>query len=419
MLNYFFYSNNYKNTKNLSLASVASFPSTVTELKKIWLFCENCLSNSKCNIEYIKQCKTETLPERNEALNLAVGRANIEAVHFLVDIAKTDVNGVADEEYHETPLIVAAYYGSNEHQEIAKFLISRGANVNATRPPTPTDTALLTAIWKNNINFAKLLLLNGANPSLLSTGIKKDVACKYAIQKKESELVNFIPNCCYFINHHTDTTPEIINACKIKSSVDVTEADAKVKQLFTLYNNHNEHSLYQQFTDTLGAKVDENEFLIDLKNKHNTLGNLIKTKLIFSHSAYPNLIYLFYQSTYERTTLTEYFVLSRHHPMKELQFNTDYVDTHGILKNDETLDSKNKKAIMYIQTLRDLYNNSNYYSYYKNMDPVTTEGILSKDDFISKMTIQKNKLGKYISSKILFAKKNKIRHCYYNLPNTV
>lgn len=196
-------------------------------------------------------------------------------------------------------------------------------------------------------------------------------------------------------------------ANNIKPSLDITEADAKVKQLFTLYNNHNEHSLYQQFTDTLGAKVDENEFLIDLKNKHNTLGNLIKTKLIFSHSAYPNLIYLFYQSTYEHTILTEYFILSRHHPIKGLQFNTDYVDTHGILKNDEILDSRTKKVIIYIQTLRDLYNNSNYYSYYKNMDPVTTEGILSKDDFISKMTVQKNKLGKYISSKILFAKKTK------------
>lgn len=196
-------------------------------------------------------------------------------------------------------------------------------------------------------------------------------------------------------------------ANNIKPSLDIAEVDAKVKQLFILYNNHNEHSIYQQFTDTLGAQVDENEFLIDLKNKHNTLGNLIKTKLIFSHSAYTNLIYLFYQSTYERTTLTEYFILSRHHPMKGLQFNTDYVDTHGILKNDEILDDRTKKSIIYIQTLRGLYNNSNYYSYYKNMAPLTTEGILSKDDFISKMTIQKNKLGKYISSKVLFTKKIK------------
>lgn len=84
---------------------------------------------------------------------------------------------------------------------------------------------------------------------------------------------------------------------------------------------------------------------------------MIKTKLIFSHSAYPNLIYLFYQSTYERTILTEYFILSRHHPMKGLQFNTDYVDTHGILKNDEILDDRAKKAIIYIQTIRNLYNN--------------------------------------------------------------
>lgn len=41
------------------------------------------------------------------------------------------------------------------------------------------------------------------------------------------------------------------------------------------------------------------------------------------------------------------------------------------------------------------------------MDTATTEGILSKDDFISKMTIKKNKPGKYISSKVLFTKKIK------------
>jgi hypothetical protein len=97
--------------KNYSLDSVASFENDVTELKGIWLFCEKCLNNELCESYDVKQCNNVTIPSRNEALSKAVGRANIEAVRFLVDVAKTNVNGVTGE-YKETPLIIAAYYGT-------------------------------------------------------------------------------------------------------------------------------------------------------------------------------------------------------------------------------------------------------------------------------------------------------------------
>lgn len=151
--------------KNYSLDSVASFPDDIDELKKIWYFCEKCLNNGLCEIYDVKQCKDVTVPSRNGALSKAVGRANTEAVYFLVDVAKTNVNDVTGE-YKETPLIIAAYYGTKEHQNIAEFLLSRGADINKTYPAVGHN-ALGVANWKHNIDFAEFLLRHGARPSAI------------------------------------------------------------------------------------------------------------------------------------------------------------------------------------------------------------------------------------------------------------
>ncbi|EAZ0165963.1 ankyrin repeat domain-containing protein [Salmonella enterica subsp. salamae] len=149
--------------KNYSLDSVASFDGDITELKKIWFFCEKCLNNELCESYDVKQCKDVTIPSRSEALSKAVGRANTEAVYFLVDVAETDVNEVTGE-YKETPLIIAAYYGTKKHQDIAEFLLSRGADINQAYPAVGRN-ALGIANWKHNIDFAEFLLKHGAEPS--------------------------------------------------------------------------------------------------------------------------------------------------------------------------------------------------------------------------------------------------------------
>lgn len=187
--------------KNLSLTSVAGSPLSINELKEMWYYCEKCLKNNICKQKEFNQCSSVTIKERNEALSLAVGSANIEAVHFLVEVTQADVNSITGR-YNETPLIIAAYYGTPKHREIANYLLAHGANIDAIAK-SPIDTALITAIWKDNIKFAKLLLEKGANPLLSDIGLKEGYACKYAIQKKQAEIVPFIPDCCSLIEQNS------------------------------------------------------------------------------------------------------------------------------------------------------------------------------------------------------------------------
>lgn len=188
------------NKRNFYLSPVASSPLQIKELKERWFFCEKCLGNISCSAHNIKQCKNITMPDRSDALAVAVGRANVEAVTFLVDVARTDVNGVSGA-YNETPLMVAAYYGTKEHQNIAEFLISNGADVNATRNSQTTGTALLTAIWKNNVDFATFLLEKGANPSLTAYREVNGSVCSIAIGRGRINFIPIIPGCCSLIKN--------------------------------------------------------------------------------------------------------------------------------------------------------------------------------------------------------------------------
>lgn len=197
--------------KNFSLSSVASFQNDLPELKAIWFFCEKCLGDISCKYNYINQCNTVTIPGRNEALARAVESANIEAVYFLVNVAKADVNGVTGR-YQETPLSIAAYYGTKAHQKIAEFLLSHGADIDATG--LTSKTALMTAIWKENTDFAKFLLKNAANPSATPRGDIDGLACRYAAKKNLINLLPSIPGCCSLILNNQDVTNNIIFQCK-------------------------------------------------------------------------------------------------------------------------------------------------------------------------------------------------------------
>lgn len=192
-----------KRYSNYYLSPWARSPQSINGLKRTWFFCDRCLHGGKCDTEDIINCKTKTLPDRNTALDAAAGGANIEAVRFLVDVAKADVNGTVRDS-DRSPLMSAAYYGTKKHQEVAAFLLLRGANINATRNTRPFDTALLTAIWKNNLDFAKFLIDNGADPSVTSKGKIEGDACKYAIKIGRNEFIPIIPGCEEFKKNHPE-----------------------------------------------------------------------------------------------------------------------------------------------------------------------------------------------------------------------
>ncbi|EGK3405308.1 ankyrin repeat domain-containing protein [Salmonella sp. 741265052_HSA] len=199
------------NQHDFRLGLIAGSIASVDELKERWFFCEKCLNDFQCKFDYVEQCKSVTIPERNNALSLAVTHANTEAVYFLVNQAKTDVNGITGR-YHETPLMIAAYYGTKKHQEIASFLISRGANVNAI--DLAKMTILQTAIWKNNMDFVKMLLENGADPSLTYNGKKEGAACMTAIRRKRFEFISIIPGCCSLVKDNSELIPNNVYVCQ-------------------------------------------------------------------------------------------------------------------------------------------------------------------------------------------------------------
>ncbi|EHL3468132.1 ankyrin repeat domain-containing protein [Salmonella enterica] len=202
--------------KNYSLRAVASCPDDIQELKNIWHFCEKCLDDSSCNNVEVTQCKTVTIPSRNDALVNAIASANTGAVRFLVDAAKIDVNGTTTE-YKYTPLIIAAYYGTKEHQIIAEFLLSRGADINKEYLAVG-GTPLGVAIWKHNVDFAKLLLKHGAAPSVALYGKDEGFACRKAMSNELTELYPFIPGCCsralHDLNFDPNIAPETISGCE-------------------------------------------------------------------------------------------------------------------------------------------------------------------------------------------------------------
>lgn len=198
---------------NFLLSTEASSPDRLEVLKNKWFFCEKCLNNPNCLVNNVHECKKTTLPDREIALGKAINEGNAGAVYFLVDIAKTNINHFSGE-YRYTPLMIAAYYGSNKHLEIAKFLISRGANINAVRNIKPNSTPLLIAIWKNNTIFVDFLLKEGANPSLTATGKKKDAACMIAIAHQRTEIIPMLEGCCDYILNNSKLMNDFGSECK-------------------------------------------------------------------------------------------------------------------------------------------------------------------------------------------------------------
>ena len=181
-------------------------------LREQGLFCDRCFSGGNCSPKEVKQCNLIIIPARDNKLSLAITEANIERVRFLVNEMNANVNGRTGR-INETPLTVAAYYGTKKHQEIAEFLISKGADVNDTGPLPNGRTPLLIAIWKNNVKFAKFLLEKKADPSLSGNGRKQDTACKFALVRGRVEMVSIIPECCALLKKEPGRLPEAVYKC--------------------------------------------------------------------------------------------------------------------------------------------------------------------------------------------------------------
>ncbi len=117
---------------NYSLSAYSSFPEEMEGLISVWSKCSACLDNGICGQDTKAQCLDKTLPSRASALDHAIGRSNIQALRYLVEVAGADVNEPMGE-YQETSLHIASYYGAEtpRNYEVMKYLLDRGADVHA------------------------------------------------------------------------------------------------------------------------------------------------------------------------------------------------------------------------------------------------------------------------------------------------
>lgn len=177
------------------------------------LFCDHCLTEGNCSSDEIKQCNLIIIPARDDALSLAITIANIDRVRFLVNEVNANVKAKTGS-YKETPLIISAYYGTKRHQEIAEFLISKGAVINEASPSQNGRAPLLTAIWKNNVGFVKFLLDKNADPSLSGRGTKNGTACRHAMAYGRIEIIPLIPECCSLLKQEPERLPDAVYKCQ-------------------------------------------------------------------------------------------------------------------------------------------------------------------------------------------------------------
>lgn len=184
---------------------------------------------------------------------------------------------------------------------------------------------------------------------------------------------------------------------------DVVTADKKIQELFEYYNNDEGLLYYQSSTDVLGNKTNKSIFLKRLEEKKNKLGKLIKSELLLSRRASPNLLFMFYQSTYENDTLTEFFCLSREKSSEKFSVSIDNIDLDRAMKNEGEKDESIKYAEQKIQLLRGFYNNYQFKEFYQNID-FGPEGKKPQDQFISMITNNRSKFGKYVNEELLFTR---------------
>jgi ankyrin repeat protein len=91
-------------------------------------------------------------------ISLLSENVSLEEVIYLVEEKGADIEVVNEEGL--TPLLIARI---NEKHNIVKYLISKGANVNAKSSIFYIDTPLMFYCHRNNLEMIKFLVKNGAN----------------------------------------------------------------------------------------------------------------------------------------------------------------------------------------------------------------------------------------------------------------
>lgn len=191
--------------------------SDLDEVKRVWTYCTRCVTDSNCTEK--QECDRDTMSKLYEAFYDAVYAQRLDVVRYLVEVAGLDVNAPG-----LYPLRSAAYYYGSKKHEILKYLIERGANVNAVSDGH-ARTPLLTAIWKRNTPGARLLLANGADPSIKSD--RGWDACMFAHRWSHWEIMPDLPGCCAkFLDKRWEgdpdearvRPPELLAACKSAAS---------------------------------------------------------------------------------------------------------------------------------------------------------------------------------------------------------
>ena len=187
------------------------------DVKRVWAYCSGCVKDSACAER--QECDAKTMSKLPDAFYKAVYAQRLDVVRYLVEVAGLDVNARG-----LNPLQSAAYYYGPKKHEILKYLIERGANVNAISDG-PARTPLLTAIWKKNTPGARLLLANGADPSIKSD--RGWDACMFAHRWSHWEIMPDLPGCCAkFLDKRWEgdpdearvRPPELLAACKSTAS---------------------------------------------------------------------------------------------------------------------------------------------------------------------------------------------------------
>ena len=123
--------------------------------------------------------------EGETALHWAAINGRLEIAKILLS-AGADINA-ADNYYGATALIYAA---RDRHAEIVKLLLSTGTNPNVARDDG--TTALMMAVFNKNVEIVKILLTAGANPN--ATDEDGKTALYKAEWKRHAEVISILQN---------------------------------------------------------------------------------------------------------------------------------------------------------------------------------------------------------------------------------